>query len=211
LIFKDFAFWHPYCSINKAYIIQNLLIPLRGGPKTMSRRSKFIFGALTAGIFSILLLSFGAAAVEKTEEKAGDIPKFFVPKPTPLENFPCSKCHSFRAIDRNKRKLELSHAQITLKHAEEQRWCYDCHEGDKLRLQNGQLISFDKSYLLCGQCHGTIFRDWKSGIHGKRTGLWEGEKVYRLCVSCHDPHQPKYKQLEPKEPPMRPADIKLKK
>ncbi|MBI5213086.1 MAG: hypothetical protein HY957_06905 [Nitrospirae bacterium] len=177
----------------------------------MNRGSRLIFGIITAGIFFMLSIAVGAIATEKTEEKKDDIPKFFVPKPPPSGSFPCSKCHTYRAIDKKKRKLELSHTGITLKHAEEQRWCYDCHEGDKLRLQNGQLIDFEKSYLLCGQCHGTIFRDWKAGIHGKRTGLWDGEKVYRLCVSCHDPHQPKYKPIEPKEPPIKPADIKLKK
>jgi len=26
-----------------------------------------------------------------------------------------------------------------------------------------------ESYRLCGQCHGTQYRDWRSGIHGKRT------------------------------------------
>jgi hypothetical protein len=54
---------------------------------------------------------------------------------------------------------------------------------DVLRLANGDLVSFEESYNLCGQCHGTIFRDWKAGIHGKRTGEWNGKKQYRLCVT----------------------------
>jgi hypothetical protein len=162
-----------------------------------------------AVIILILSLPNGAKAKEDVrDEPKNDIPKLFAPRARPTENFPCSKCHSYRAMDRSKRKLVEYHTGIELKHAEEQRWCYDCHDGDKLRLQNGQLVPFDKSYYLCGQCHGTIFRDWKAGVHGKRTGAWNGEKLYRLCVSCHDPHQPKFKPLEPKQPPMKSEDIK---
>ena len=79
------------------------------------------------------------------------------------------------------------------------RWCLDCHnpdDRDKLRLANGDLVSFEESYYLCGQCHGTIFRDWKAGIHGKRTGEWNGRKQYRLCVHCHNPHNPKIQTHE---------------
>jgi hypothetical protein len=71
------------------------------------------------------------------------------------------------------------------------------------------VIFFEKSYLLCGQCHGTIYRDWKAGVHGKRTGQWNGRKQYRLCVHCHNPHQPKYKPLKPLPPPIRPGEMKL--
>lgn len=182
----------------------------------MKKESVAVLTRVVSGLVFILILLFGigsvnAGAKEKTKEKQeDDIPKLFVPKPPSSENFPCSKCHNYRAVDKKKRKLELYHTNIVFKHAEEQQWCFNCHDGDKLRLASGELIDYDKSYNLCGQCHGTIIRDWKAGIHGKRTGMWDGEKLYRLCVTCHDPHQPRFKLLEPKQPPMRPADIKLK-
>ena len=169
----------------------------------------FLMMIVTAMVsFLTFSYSYVGAGEKPAEVRKDDIPKFFVPSPPSSENFPCSKCHQFRAADKTKRKLQEYHTTVELKHAEEQRWCYDCHEGDKLKLQNGQLINFDKSYYLCGQCHGIIFRDWKAGVHGKRTGSWDGDKLYRLCVNCHDPHQPKYKPLEPKQPPIKPADIK---
>lgn len=90
-------------------------------------------------------------------------------------------------------------------------WCFDCHNPDnrdKLRMANGKLVSFEESYNLCGQCHGTILREWKAGLHGKRTGMWNGEKQYRLCVHCHSPHDPRFKQMKPLPPPVRPTDIK---
>jgi hypothetical protein len=116
-------------------------------------------------------------------------------------------------VNETRRELDF-HEDIVLKHAEEQRWCLDCHNAsdrDKLRYASGQLISFDESYYLCGQCHGTIFRDWKAGVHGKRTGYWNGKKQYRLCVHCHNPHQPKFEPLQPLPPPIRPDEIRRSK
>jgi hypothetical protein len=154
----------------------------------------------------ILMLSFRSSSVA-----ADAVPDFFVPPPPFSEDiFPCSECHADLEVNESRRELDF-HEDIVLKHAEEQRWCLDCHnpaERDKLRLANGQLILFEKSYLLCGQCHGTIFRDWKAGVHGKRTGYWNGKKQYRLCVHCHNPHQPKFKPLQPLPPPTRPDEIK---
>ncbi len=155
-------------------------------------------------IFSILTLSTGASA----DEKSGD---YHVPPPPFSEGiFPCSECHADMEVNTTRRKLEF-HEDIELRHAEGQRWCLDCHspdDRDKLRLVNGDLISFEKSYNLCGQCHGTIYRDWRAGVHGKRTGMWNGVKEYRLCVHCHNPHDPRFKPIKPMPPPVRPEDIK---
>lgn len=170
---------------------------------------KFIL-VVIAGLFFILSISSGGESAENIQkDKKDDIPDFFFPKPLSTENFPCSRCHNYRAVNKNKRKLKEYHTNIDLKHADGERWCYDCHEGDKLRLSSGELIDYNKPYNLCKQCHGTIFRDWTAGIHGKRTGNWDGQKLYRLCVSCHDPHQPRFKPLEPKDAPVKPSDIKL--
>ena len=156
------------------------------------------------------------AAIPGTEVPAQQdegIPDYFVPPPPFSEGiFPCSQCHAGMPVNRERRVLEYYHTDIELRnHAEEQRWCLDCHNPDnrdKLRLASGQLVSFEESYYLCGQCHGTIFRDWKAGVHGKRTGEWNGKKVYRLCVHCHNPHQPRFKPLAPKPPPVKPTHIK---
>ena len=91
-------------------------------------------------------------------------------------------------------------------HDSENRWCLDCHDlikRDSLRLASGKLLDFKESYKLCGQCHGDKLRDWKVGVHGKRTGEWNGKKQYYLCVSCHNPHSPKFKSIKPEAPPFR--------
>lgn len=146
-----------------------------------------------------------------------ETPKFFVPPPPFSEGiFPCSDCHSDMEMNPERRVLEDEHVEISemFNHASDQRWCLDCHnpdDRDMLRLANGDLVSFEESYNLCGQCHGTIFRDWKAGIHGKRTGEWNGEKQYRLCVHCHNPHSPKFKPIKPLPPPDNPLEIKYRK
>jgi len=102
------------------------------------------------------------------------------------------------------------HDEIVLKHMPEG-WCFNCHNPDNrdtLRLASGRIIKFEESYLVFGQCHGTVFRDWKVGLHGKRTGMWNGEKQYLLCVNCHSPHDPVFKSLSPRPPPMRPSEIR---
>ena len=151
-------------------------------------------------------------AVDTGSKKAG-IPEFFVPPPPFSEDiFPCSDCHDDQEVNPEQRVLEDMHEEIQIiNHNEEERWCLDCHNPDNrdfLRLASGRLVSFEESYYLCGQCHGTIFRDWKAGIHGRRTGEWNGKKTYRLCVHCHNPHQPRFKPLAPKPPPIKPKNIK---
>lgn len=124
--------------------------------------------------------------------------------------FPCSACHAELKPNAERRALEF-HDEIQLKHDEQHRWCLDCHDAanrDVLHLAGGQKLAFDESYLLCGQCHGEKLRDWRVGVHGRRTGQWNGRKTYLLCVHCHSPHQPHFKPLAPNpapKPPMRPV------
>ena len=122
--------------------------------------------------------------------------------------FPCSECHEDMEVNETRRELDF-HEDIVLNHAEAQRWCLDCHNPDnrdKLRLMNGEKVGFENSYRLCGQCHGTIYRDWKAGIHGKRIGRWDGQKEYFLCTYCHNPHSPRFKKLSPMPAPVKPEE-----
>ncbi len=161
-----------------------------------------------------MLLTSVLLSMDAMADDHDGIPEFFVPPPPFSEGiFPCSQCHADMEVNKKRRKL-FYHTNIKFTHAEKQRWCLDCHnpdDRDKLRLASGKLITFEESYYLCGQCHGTIFRDWKAGVHGKRTGMWNGKKEYRLCVHCHNPHQPRFKPLKPLPPPIKPGDIKYSK
>ena len=131
-----------------------------------------------------------------------------VPRP-PIDPayWPCSQCHAPEDANPERREMVEEHTNIKLHHDEENRWCLDCHDRDnrdRLHLANGTLITFEESYRLCGQCHGEIYRDWRAGIHGRRTGYWNGPKRYLLCVHCHWPHAPRFEPLQPLPAPVRP-------
>ena len=122
--------------------------------------------------------------------------------------FPCMDCHKDRKPNPVRRNLVEMHDDISgmFEHDKENRWCTDCHDlnnRDSLKLASGKLLDFKESYKLCGQCHGDKLRDWKVGVHGKRIGEWNGKKQYFLCVSCHNPHSPKFKPIQPLPPPFR--------
>jgi hypothetical protein len=122
--------------------------------------------------------------------------------------YPCSMCHASQPVNRTRRQLEGMHSEINLKHDETHRWCLDCHDADNrdvLHLASGEHVPFEESYRLCGQCHGEKYRDWRAGIHGRRTGNWNGAKAYLLCANCHNPHEPHFKALAPKPAPKRPT------
>jgi hypothetical protein len=121
--------------------------------------------------------------------------------------FPCMACHANQKANKTRREL-MFHQDINLKHDAEHRWCLDCHDADnrdQLHLASGEPVPFSESYRLCGQCHGEKYRDWRAGVHGRRTGNWNGNKTYLLCVNCHSPHEPHFKALEPKPMPVRPT------
>lgn len=144
---------------------------------------------------------------EKTNEYAVEAPPFSD------GIFPCTDCHKSFPPNPVKRELVKWHDDISaiFNHDKENRWCLDCHDvnnRDSLKLASGKLLDFKESYKLCGQCHGEKLRDWKVGVHGKRTGEWNGKKEYLLCVHCHNPHSPKFKELKPEPPPIRQIDIK---
>lgn len=132
------------------------------------------------------------------------------PPPFSEDIFPCSQCHEGGG-DSTRRELGAhEEIQASFDHDSENRWCLDCHDNqnrDVLRLASGAHVPFTESYRLCGQCHGDKYRDWRLGIHGKRVGQWDGERIYYLCVNCHNPHSPRFKAIEPEPRPRRPEEM----
>jgi hypothetical protein len=167
---------------------------------------------------AILILVGIAASVAASDPKAPSTPpvsaerpageRLELPAPPFSEGiFPCSNCHAAMPVNRTRRTLVDMHTDIVLKHDEAHRWCLDCHDAtnrDFLHLASGERVAFTESYLLCGQCHGEKLRDWRAGVHGRRTGNWNGTKGYLLCVHCHSPHQPRFRALAPLPAPARP-------
>ncbi len=190
---------------------------------------RFILAAVCLAGLAAILITFpgplGASEPTTPAETAGEVPAagaagpthsgpgtlYQVPPPPLSDYFPCSQCHADMEVNRTRRVLTEEHEDIVLHHDEENRWCLDCHDAgnrDMLRMASGALVDFTESYRLCGQCHGPKYRDWKAGVHGKRTGHWRGDKQYLLCVHCHDPHAPRFKPLKPLPPPVRPENLR---
>lgn len=155
----------------------------------------------------VLSVSFLSSVTEPTNKK-NDIQ---VPPPPFSEGiYPCSECHNKELPANPTRRTLEAHDDIILKHDETNRWCLDCHDAqnrDMLHLASGQLLDFKESYKLCGQCHGEKKRDWENGIHGRRTGSWNGQKTYLLCIHCHNPHSPRFQKITPMPPPKKPSEI----
>jgi hypothetical protein len=178
-------------------------------------------GAVTAVTGAALLLSLAAAAAgsgappPKARPAGGaqNLPEERVEVPPPPFSegiFPCSACHAGTPVNRTRRVLEGMHAEVALKHDEQHRWCLDCHDAadrDSLHLASGERVPFTESYRLCGQCHGEKLRDWRAGVHGRRSGNWNGARTYLLCAHCHNPHQPRFRAIAPKPAPERPLRV----
>ncbi len=148
-------------------------------------------------------------AQEEVPETGREFPVPF--KPLPKTITPCRACHGPEKdfpVNFKRREALLVHRNVKLNHGGTRVWCLDCHHptnrNNLLPLSDGKPITFEHSYLLCGKCHGTKYRDWRNGIHGKRVGSWNGRKTYYLCINCHDPHSPKFKPIEPMPPPKKP-------
>ena len=175
-----------------------------------SPRAGVLLSFILAGSFGLAASSLEPAppapAAPVPLDAAGN--EIEVPPPPFTDGiFPCSGCHADRAPNRTRRVLTEFHDDIVLRHDEQHRWCLDCHDADdrdSLHLASGAKVSFEQSYLLCGQCHGEKLRDWRAGVHGRRTGNWDGHKKYLLCAHCHNPHQPHFRPLAPRPAPIPP-------
>lgn len=121
-----------------------------------------------------------------------------------LTSFPCTSCHT-KSIDHMKKDhlpgKKKAHWDVKLVHAGEDAMnCQTCHNSDspdQLKSLTGNDISFDKAFVLCGQCHSTQFKEWEGGAHGKRMTGWKSERVSTSCVGCHNPHQPAFEKRWP--------------
>lgn len=117
----------------------------------------------------------------------------------------CNDCHrhfdSPPTLPRERRTM-VQHTNIALDHGMNDR-CFNCHDQKdrtRLALHDGTTLPFDEAPRLCAQCHGTLYRDWQHGMHGKTLGSWiasSGKQRRLHCNECHDPHAPAYPKLAP--------------
>lgn len=115
----------------------------------------------------------------------------------------CVECHRlFNSPPGGDGRTLTQHTDIQMRHGMNSR-CFNCHDEkdrEQFVLYDGTKVGFDQIPRLCSQCHGTVFRDWQRGTHGKTLGSWDAANPARrrlTCNECHDPHAPAYKPIEP--------------
>ena len=97
------------------------------------------------------------------------------------------------------------HKDIKLEHGNN-RFCLNCHHPTNRNAfvdYDGSEIAQADVVLLCAKCHGTTYRDWQAGVHGRQNGYWDaarGDKTRLRCIQCHDPHSPRFKKMKPLPP-----------
>lgn len=123
----------------------------------------------------------------------------------------CMECHKlFPARWHYDDRPFNEHKDIRLDHGNN-RFCLNCHHPTNRNAfvdYDGAEIAQGDVVMLCAKCHGTIYRDWQAGVHGRENGFWKtdaGEKTKLRCIQCHDPHSPKFKPMKPLPPLKYPA------
>ncbi len=123
-------------------------------------------------------------------------------------SYNCMECHKlFPARWHYDGQPFNEHKAIQLEHGNN-RFCLNCHHPTNRNAfvdYDGEEIAESDVVKLCAKCHGTIYRDWQAGVHGRPNGYWDaqaGTKTKLRCIQCHDPHSPKFKGIKPL-PPLR--------
>jgi hypothetical protein len=99
-----------------------------------------------------------------------------------------------------------AHRDMVFNHGINMR-CFNCHNCANLETYidyDGSEIPADRPVLLCRKCHGTTYRDWAAGVHGRINGYWDtsgGAQEKLECNQCHNPHHPHFPLLVPRPPP----------
>jgi hypothetical protein len=146
---------------------------------------------------SLELNEFDTTEFLKVHSQNLDIKPFFTQFRTEdIVSFPCQNCHTapLSQLANSNKENKKAHWDIEVNHASKSVMnCTTCHNSKNTNYLNslsGELISFDKSFELCGQCHSTQYKDWQGGAHGKSISGWKPPRVVKTCVNCHNPHNP---------------------
>ncbi len=117
----------------------------------------------------------------------------------------CMECHKLLKARWNYDRPMVEHKDIRLDHGNN-RFCLNCHHPTNRNAwvdYDGAEIAQANVVQLCAKCHGTTYRDWNAGVHGRQNGHWDeakGDKTKLRCIQCHDPHSPKFQAMKPLPP-----------
>jgi uncharacterized CHY-type Zn-finger protein len=128
-----------------------------------------------------------------------------------LSDFDCYACHErnkpppLRFDEKQNLIIPKEHSDIVMGHGSHNRnnLCFNCHDESNLeqfQTRDGRQLKLSESTPLCGSCHGPTYRDWEAGAHGRTSGYWNRDlgPITRVdCVSCHNPHAPRFPSRQP--------------
>jgi len=128
-----------------------------------------------------------------------------------LSDFDCYACHernkppTLRFDEKHNLLIPKEHSDLAMAHGSHNRnnLCFNCHDENNLeqfQTRDGRQLKLSESTPLCGSCHGPTYRDWEAGAHGRTSGHWNRQAgpITRVdCVSCHNPHAPKFPSRQP--------------
>ncbi len=127
----------------------------------------------------------------------------------------CMNCHrTMFKPDKPKTHGFLQHTDIRLQHGINTS-CYNCHNKENrnlLVLRDGTPLPFNNVVQLCRQCHGSIYKAWTYGGHGRTNGYWDKRQgpQHRLkCPECHNPHSPRTPAMDPIHPLPGPDTLRM--
>ncbi|HLD73422.1 MAG TPA: hypothetical protein VJB34_00775 [Bdellovibrionota bacterium] len=162
----------------------------------------------TACIFYLL----GVACTKKTEKHELPPEKTLhvqlEERQPPARHNQCHLCHlkKFKFFIPKVKSERREHQDISLKHGSLEISCNNCHDvnnSNYLRTESKTQTSFENSSPVCRRCHIEQYSDWLEGLHGRRTGGWNRNKVQSHCIDCHDPHSVTFKKMKAKPAPKK--------
>jgi len=116
--------------------------------------------------------------------------------------YECSDCHRILPSPAETFRTLTQHREIELDHGLNAR-CFNCHHPanrDAFVDDFGNEIPWNEPQRVCAKCHGTVYRDWQHGSHGRTNGYWltaAGPQTRLKCIECHDPHHPPFPAMHP--------------
>ena len=186
--------------------------PSNPQPEPASFNSALAAAAVLMGVALALLLgpwkfTSPVAPVSLVPQRFIDTTPVRRPRLQPImevagRTYRCSDCHKNFKSDAMTTFAITLHRDISLRHGLNDR-CFNCHNPvnrDAYVGDWGEDIPVDQPQRLCGKCHGTVYRDWLHGAHGRTNGYWDkskGPQTRRVCIECHDPHAPSFAPLQP--------------
>ncbi|MFN8447743.1 MAG: cytochrome c3 family protein [Anaerolineae bacterium] len=92
----------------------------------------------------------------------------------------CRNCHE----DEYTRSQDSVHGAAIRAGTLEAATCVDCHGGHDIQTPD---VPRQRISLTCGKCHGAIFEQYRTSVHGSAL-LEEGNPDVPTCIDCHGVH-----------------------